>query len=593
VAWSGLNLPRRGLAVALLATAALVAATAEPAGAFLFARPVGYSIGNDSARWLAGGDLNGDGNTDIAVLTDTTGVVVFLGHPNGTFTAGPTLPTGNFSNQVVIANALDAGRQDIVVADNPPLNGDVLIFPGHGDGTFGTPMSLSLPYPPHSVAVGDLNGDGIPDVAATVDGVGNQTEVYVFFGKGGGQFTAPTILSPGGTSPQAIALVRLAGPSSPLDIVTLNLDGTLSVLLGNGSGGFTAAAPTTVGGMPYGPGGIAVGDLNGDNIPDLLVANGSQIVPLVSKGNGTFTALTPVNDPAASTVVLGNFTGGSNLDIAATAAGDPVIYPGLGDGRFGPAVGSPYYTGTWLPDGQSIVSGDFNHDGKADLAFGVEDFGPKQLSGIAVLLNSVGTVMPTPKLVPSTPRSCYVIKTVPGSGGVATIGVTGSGFPAGDQVDIRGSAGIGGQGTASARGGFTASLMPSPALLTVPDHLRLTATDQQETDLTASTAVRATPFAVASSDTSTYLPEHQKFKFAFSGFTPGKPIYEHYVLRGRLHRTVRVARASGPCGLARASIRWAFPHPRPGLWSLQFDSRSRYSPRTVGRWVFAYLPTNA
>jgi hypothetical protein len=493
----------------------------------------------------------------------------------------------NYSGQIVIANALDAGDQDIAVADN---GNDVVILPGHGNGTFGAPVSLPLPDRPSAIAVGDLNGDGIPDVVATVNAVGNQGEVYVFFGKGGGQFSTPVILSVG-TSPQAVALVRLAG-SGPLDIVTLNQDGTLSVLLGNGSGGFTAGPTTTVGGMPYGPAALAVADFNGDNMPDLVVANGSQVVPLLGKGDGTFTASTPINNQDGDAVALGNFTGGSKLDLVTTSGGLPGVYPGLGGGRFGPAVTSPYYAQQLLPTGENLVSGDFNHDGKADLAFGVEDFGSSALSGIVVLLNSVGTVMPTPKLVPSAPRNCYVIKTIPGSGGTSAIEFEGSGFPAGDQVDLTGP-GVGGQSTVAAGGGFTASFRPNPLLLRVPDHLRVIATDQQQMSLSASTSVTTTPFAAGSSDSSLYLPEHERVTFRFSGFTPGKPIYEHYVLHGRLHRTVRISRASGPCGLATARVRWAIPHPTRGQWSLQFDSDKRYSPHTVGRWVFAYLPTSA
>src|SRR5207237_1346847 len=123
---------------------------------------------------------------------------------------------------------------------------------------------------PLSVAVGDLNGDGRLDLAAANF---TSSNVSVLLGNGAGGF-APAGGSPfagGGTGPMSVAVGDLNGDGR-LDLATANqTSANVSVLLRNGAGRFAAAAgsPFATGGS--GPRSVAVGDLNGDGKQDLAV----------------------------------------------------------------------------------------------------------------------------------------------------------------------------------------------------------------------------------------------------------------------------------------------------------------------------------
>src|SRR5215472_354237 len=138
---------------------------------------------------------------------------------------------------------------------------------------------------PSSVAVGDFNGDGALDLAVANTCFGCDF-VSVFMGKGDGSFQAARIFG-GGTGPLFVAVGDFNGDGVP-DLATANLfSNNVSVLLGNGDGSFQAARSFGVGNAPYF---VAVGDFNGDGVPDLATANlnSNDVSVLLGSGGGSF-----------------------------------------------------------------------------------------------------------------------------------------------------------------------------------------------------------------------------------------------------------------------------------------------------------------
>jgi hypothetical protein len=241
---------------------------------------------------------------------------------------------------------------------------------GKGNGRFRAwRQNGHVGYAPGFVLLADVDGDGNLD-AITTDILGN--DVNVAFGDGKGHLYGGKELLVGGVeSTYIVAVADLNGDGIP-DIVGTS-DSGVFVILGKGSREFGKAATFGSGGQQsYG---IAVGDLNHDGIPDLVVANngadrppyGYNVSVLLGKGDGTFEK--PVHYHAGVRpwqLVLGDFNGDGNLDLAVASPDDAHsirVLLGNGDGTFGAA--RAYQSGLYPV---SIVAADFNGDGKLDLA---------------------------------------------------------------------------------------------------------------------------------------------------------------------------------------------------------------------------------
>jgi hypothetical protein len=181
---------------------------------------------------LAVGDFNGDGKLDLAVLNGGNGLTstvnIFLGSGTGTFTAGATLSTGAFPIDIRTVDFNNDGKLDLVVANSGNGNpGSEQAFTGQGDGTFIATSNLSAASPIGSMAIGDFDGDGFQDIALGA----NSGEVYYFRHNVAGVFDPPVTLSLG-DSFSFLAAADLNGGGVP-DLVAL-LDGTVAVMPNTG-----------------------------------------------------------------------------------------------------------------------------------------------------------------------------------------------------------------------------------------------------------------------------------------------------------------------------------------------------------------------
>jgi hypothetical protein len=369
-------------------------------GPFVFLPAVTYPSGGVFPSCIRVADVNGDGKLDLVVANasgepNVDGVVgILLGNGDGTFKSVLTYDAGGYqTSSVAVADVNGDGKPDLVVSnfDSPAIG----VLLGNGDGTFRAVVTYQAGFGA-AVAIADVNGDGKPDIVVANGGVG------VLLGNGDGTFQAVySVYDSGGAGTSSIAVGDLNGDGR-MDLVVTNPchnaycgAGEVSVLLGSGDGSFQAPVVYESGG--YETSSVAIGDLNGDGRPDLIVTNQcadldcinpGTIGVLIGKGDGTFEDSVTYSSGTffADSVSIGDVNGDGKPDLVVASLdvrqGMATLF-GNGDGTFLAAV---VYNAAWADsDADSVAMGDFNGDGKQDLALAVS-YG----NFLSVMLNNSG-----------------------------------------------------------------------------------------------------------------------------------------------------------------------------------------------------------
>ena len=336
-------------------------------------------------------DLDQDGIPDLATSNmEADAVSILLGEAGGGFADPVQFPAGTSPYPLLAADLTGDGVPDLVTGLYDPA-GDVSLLAGNGDGTFQAPVYLDAGGPPSDLAAADLNVDGALDLVGVQD---SDDTVSILLGNGDGTFQTPSSL-PVGEEPLSVVAADMNGDDD-VDLAVVNavdsyspVQGSVSVLLGNGDGTFLASVEYPVGMSPIS---AAVTDLNGDDVLDLVVANSggisapveSDVSVLIGNGDGTFqpaVGYTAGTTPFA--VTAGDVDGDGNPDVAVTLIGTPpfsgkaAILLGAGDGTLGTPEKHPAGVGP-----VSVVLAHLNGDDDLDMVTanaGIVDVVPGEL----------------------------------------------------------------------------------------------------------------------------------------------------------------------------------------------------------------------
>src|SRR6266850_442099 len=342
------------------------------------------------------GDLNKDGRLDLVVANGQARIILVLlndgtgdsakvgagaGKSDGPFrvVAARTTAVPDIPGEMVLGDVNADGNLDLAFISHDSYGVTLLLGDGRGGLALApnSPIVMKQGQHPHThgLGIGDFNGDGKLDLV-TVNNADNDLSVALGDGRGGFA-RAPDSPFAVGPSPYPLALgdvntdgrldmVATATATGPARAQQLPLSRALTLLLGDGRGGFQTSQVPMRTGEPWF---VAIGDVNGDRKADLVVTHHEkhELTVLLGDGAGRFreTGDSPLDmGHNAYQMVLADVNRDGRTDMVATAGDGIRIMLGDGSGGFRPAPSSPLDTGrgTWR-----MAVGDINLDGNLDV----------------------------------------------------------------------------------------------------------------------------------------------------------------------------------------------------------------------------------
>lgn len=322
------------------------------------------------------GDFNEDKKPDFVITCGLdTSLTVFIGRGNGQFdaTASGRVLLPDPPGEIVTGDINLDGHADLLVASHDSYG--ITILHGDGKGNFtvsaNSPVMMKVGNHPHThgLGIGDLNEDGYPDIV-TANNADNDISIVLNDGRGGFiPCPGSPIMVSDGPYPLTVGDVNRDGH---LDIVsTSTMFGNrkdphvLSLLTGNGKGGFKRSDIPVRTSSPWF---VAIGDINKDNMPDLIATHGerNELTVLLNDNNRFIEADgSPFNLGSHGWhIALSDVNDDSYPDVLAAADNGIRVLSGDGRGQFKPVKGSPFLTGKGV---WRLAVSDVNGDGKPDV----------------------------------------------------------------------------------------------------------------------------------------------------------------------------------------------------------------------------------
>ncbi|RZK58921.1 MAG: VCBS repeat-containing protein, partial [Hymenobacter sp.] len=318
--------------------------------------------------------------------------------------SSPTLyPTGGYNQGIVTADFNGDGRPDLATANSGANTVGVLLQSGTTVGAFLATANYGSggSFNP-TLAVGDLNGDGRPDLA-TINQLSGTVGVLLNSAATPGTFAPAVTYGAGGTDGRGIAIADLNGDGR-LDLVVANST-TVGILLNSATtpGTFGTVATYSGGGAVLDE--LMVGDLNGDGRPDVVVgsrtANTVSVLLNSATTPGTLGAVslyTVGNSGYLRGVALGDLNNDGRLDLAVSNYTDRTISVLLNSATTpGTFLSATNYANGSTQNPLGVTIGDLNGDGRADLV--ASNYDRNSGNTVSILVNSAAT----PGTFPGTP----------------------------------------------------------------------------------------------------------------------------------------------------------------------------------------------